>query len=79
MSDDWVSVAEVQAMEAEILKAALESAEIPVVLRGDVAGRLYGITASDLGTVKVLVPPARLTEARELIESSETIGFPEGD
>jgi hypothetical protein len=79
MSDDWVSVAEVQSMEAEILKAALDSAEIPVVLRGDIAGRLYGITASDLGTVKVLVPPERAEEATALIQSSEPIDFPEGD
>ncbi|MDQ6748214.1 MAG: DUF2007 domain-containing protein [Candidatus Dormibacteraeota bacterium] len=79
MTADWVAIVEVQAMEAEILKAALESAEIPVALRGDIAGRLYGITASDLGTVKVLVPPERADEAKALIESSEAIDFPEGD
>ncbi|HEY8740116.1 MAG TPA: DUF2007 domain-containing protein [Candidatus Dormibacteraeota bacterium] len=79
MSADWVAVGTVSAMEAEILKAALENAEIPVALRGDIAGRLYGITASDLGDVAVLVPPDRAEEARALIESSEPIDFPEGD
>ncbi|MEA2681730.1 MAG: putative prokaryotic signal transducing protein [Chloroflexota bacterium] len=79
MSDEWVRIKTVSAMEGEILKAALENADIPVALRGDIAGRLYGITASDLGDVAVLVPPDRAEEARELIDSSEPIDFPEGD
>ena len=79
MSEEWVRIKTVSAMEAEVLKAALENADIPVALRGDIAGRLYGITASDLGDVGVLVPPDRAEEARELIDSSEAVDFPEGD
>jgi hypothetical protein len=79
VSEDWAEVKVTDAMEAEILKAALESADIPAVLVGEIAGRLYGITASQLGSVHVLVPPDRLEEARELIDSSRAIDFPEGD
>ncbi|MFN2464316.1 MAG: DUF2007 domain-containing protein [Candidatus Dormibacteria bacterium] len=79
MSDGWQVVRETSAMEAEILKAALEAADIPVVLQGETVGRLYGITASDLGSVALLVPPDRLAEARALVDSSEPIDFPEGD
>jgi len=66
-------------MEAEILKAALEAADIPVVLQGESVGQIYGITASELGTVAVRVPADRLEEARLLVDSSEAIDFPEGD
>jgi hypothetical protein len=79
LSQDWVRIRTVSAMEGEVLKAALENAEIPCVLRGEIAGRLLGITASDLGDVAVLVPPDRADEARELIDSSAPVDFPEGD
>ena len=79
MNDDWEVVRTTDAMEAEILKAALQSAEIPVVLQGESVGRLYGITASELGSVSVLVPADRLEEARALVDSSEPVDFPEGD
>ncbi|MGI8610046.1 MAG: putative signal transducing protein [Candidatus Dormibacteria bacterium] len=79
MSDDWAELKVTDSMEAEILKAALESIDIPVVLVGETVGRLYGITASDLGSVHVLVPPDRVQEARELIETSQPVDFPEGD
>lgn len=79
MSEDWAEVKVTDSMEAEILKAALESIDIPVVLVGEAVGRIYGITASDLGSVHVLVPPDRLDEARDLIDTSEAVDFPEGD
>lgn len=73
---DWVVVRTTDRMEAEILKAALESAEIPVVLRGEVAGQLFAVPASELGDVHVLVPPDRAEEARELVETSQPVDFP---
>ena len=79
MTDDWAQVKVTDPMEAEILKAALESAEIPVVLLGESVGRLMGVPATELGEVHVLVPPDRIDEARALVESSEPVDFPEGD
>ena len=79
MTEEWAEVKVTDSMEAEILKAALESIDIPVVLVGEAVGRIYGITASDLGSVHVLVPPDRLDEARDLIETSQAVDFPEGD
>jgi Putative prokaryotic signal transducing protein len=79
MTEEWAEVKLTDAMEAEILKAALQSIDIPVVLVGEAVGRIYGITASELGNVHVLVPPDRLDEARELIDTSQAVDFPEGD
>jgi hypothetical protein len=79
VSEAWEVVKTTSAMEAEIFKAALETADIPVVLQAESMGRLYGITASELGNVAVLVPPDRLAEARELVDGSVAIDFPEGD
>ena len=79
MSADWEVVRSTDRMEAEILKAALEAADIPVVLQGEAVGQIYGITASELGAVAVRVPADRLEEARSLVDSSEPIDFPEGD
>mgnify|MGYP003623102808 CR=1 FL=1 len=79
MTEEWAEVKVTDAMEGEILKAALESIDIPVVLVGEAVGRIYGITASELGSVHVLVPPDRLDEARDLIDTSQAVDFPEGD
>lgn len=79
MSDAWSELKVTDSMEAEILKAALESVDIPVVLVGEAVGRIYGITASALGSVHVLVPPDRVDEARELVETSRPVDYPEGD
>ncbi len=78
MNDEWAEVKVTDPMEAEILKAALESVDIPVVL-GESIGQLLAVPATELGNVHVLVPPDRLEEARELIESSRPVDFPEGD
>ena len=79
MNEGWEPVKVTDMMEAEVLKAALETAEIPVVLRGETAGRIYGITATELGNVFVLVPADRVEEARALIEDSRPINFPDED
>jgi hypothetical protein len=79
MTDDWAQLKVTDPMEAEILKAALESADIPVALLGESVGRLMGVPATELGEVHVLVPPDRIEEARALVESAESVDFPEGD
>jgi len=58
-------------MEAEIIKAKLESFEIPCMLKFESAGRLMGITMNGLGEVKVMVPPAYYDKALETLNSME--------
>jgi hypothetical protein len=76
---DWVVAATEPRMAAEILRAALETAGIPVHLMGETIGHMLGLTAVELGEVDVLVPSTHLREAQELIRDSHPMDFPEGD
>lgn len=76
---NWEVLARLSQMEAEIYRAALETAGIPSYELGETVGRIYGLTSSDLGEVALLVPADRLTEAQELLESSTALDMPEGD
>ena len=55
-------------MEAEIIKGKLESEGIPVFLKKEAIGRIYGITTDGLGEVKVLVPKDLVEKAREILK-----------
>lgn len=57
-------------MEAEIIHAKLESFGIPSMLKFESVGRLLAISMNGLGKVRVMVPPDRLEEARELIAAN---------
>jgi len=48
----------------------LESAGIPVFLRYESIGQVYGLTLDGLGEVQVQVPAEYVQEARELLETS---------
>ena len=52
---------------AQVIKAKLESAGIPVFLDYESAGPAIGITVNGLGAVRILVPTSRSEEARALI------------
>ena len=54
-------------LEAEAIRTALESAGIPVRIKMESVARLIAVTVDGLGKVEVLVPPARLEEARDLL------------
>jgi len=54
-------------MEAEIVKSKLESFQIPVLLRFESAGHIFGITMNGLGKVKIMVPESFLSEARKIL------------
>lgn len=54
-------------MEAEVIKGKLESFGIPVLLRYESIGVVYGLTVEGLGQVEVLVPTERAAEARGLL------------
>jgi len=55
-------------MRAQVIKAKLEEAGIPVLLDYESIGPVIGLTVDGLGEVRVLVPNQHAQEARELIE-----------
>ncbi len=65
-------------MEAMILKARLEAEEIPVHLRYEPAGFLYGFSTTDLGRVEVLVPEVFAAAARQICAEAEGGADPPG-
>ena len=75
----WAVLTVVDPLEAEVLKAALETAGFPVVVRQEASGRIIGLTVGSMGEVSLLVPEDRLSEAHALIADSHPIDFPESD
>ena len=66
---DLVVICTVQSeLAAYIIKSHLESEGIPVLLKYESAGRVYGITMDGLGQVSVLVPQELAEEAKHIIE-----------
>ncbi len=51
-------------IEAAILKSRLEAENIPVHLRYDSAGAVYGFSSTHLGMVDIMVPEAFESAAR---------------
>ena len=73
MRAEWIKLATVgSGLEADIARARLEEAEIPVQLRGEQTGA-FG--PSFLGTVPggidIYVPSPELQHARELLDEAE--------
>ncbi len=64
-------------MQAHVFKARLESAGVPVLLRYESLGLVYGFTLDGLGEVGLYVPAALADEARYLLEHPEPLA--EGD
>ena len=61
-----VSVYSGNYLQAQIVKGRLESEGVPVLLRYEGAGLIYGITVDGLGEARVMVP-------EKLVEQAETI------
>ena len=53
--------------EAQIIKGRLESHRIPVLLKYESAGIVFGLTIDGLGQVSVQVPADLAQEAKEII------------
>jgi len=78
--EGWVEVAvPASRLEADVLKAALETAGIPVVERAEAWAQIVGITVGGLGEIALFVPGDRAAEARDLLADSRPVDFPEGD
>jgi hypothetical protein len=53
--------------EAQIIKGRLENEGIPVLLRYESAGIVYGITIDGLGQVEVQVPSSLAQSAKDVL------------
>jgi len=58
-------------VEADVIKAKLESFGIPCLLKRESAGHLYGIMIDGLAAVQILVTEECLELARRAIEPGE--------
>ena len=66
---DFVVVCTVQGeLQASVLKSHLESEGIPVLLKYESAGKVFGLTVDGLGEVRILVPAALAYQAKRIIE-----------
>jgi hypothetical protein len=54
--------------QANVLKAHLESEGIPVFLKYESAGLIYGITVDGIGEVRIMVPAEFAEDAKKIIE-----------
>ena len=69
--ENWeVVVTESGWWKADLIKAKLEAEGIPVELRYEAVGRVYGLTVDGLGTVDILVPAGSVARAREILSES---------
>ncbi len=66
--DDLVVIKEIEGfLEGEILKAKLDSFEIPCMLKRETARRLFGLTLNGLGKVRLVVPSKFKDEALAIL------------
>ncbi len=70
MALDWVKIATTgTGFEADAMRATLEEAGIPVLVRGNQAGIFgVGFQGPVIGGIDVLVPSDAVARARELID-----------
>ncbi|MDY6846598.1 MAG: DUF2007 domain-containing protein [Chloroflexota bacterium] len=66
-------------LEAEMVKAFLESQGLKVVLSQESIGRTLGLSAGHLGQVKVLVPESQVTQAANLLDAMGRGDFEENN
>ncbi len=72
---DLVTVYVAQGMlQAMVIRGALESAGIPVMLSYEAVGPVLGITINRIGEVEVMVPAEWEEEARNLLEAEPRKG-----
>lgn len=72
---EFVEISRVQGdLQASIVKSHLESEGIPVLLKYESAGRVFGLTVDGLGEVRVLVPQGFAEEAKRIIEPRDEDG-----
>ncbi|MGB9919227.1 MAG: putative signal transducing protein [Moorellales bacterium] len=58
-------------LEAELLRGWLAAGRIPVMVRGEAAGALYGFSTGALAEVELLVPEEYYCAAKALLQSAK--------
>jgi CRISPR/Cas system-associated protein Csm6 len=67
---DFVAIKTVQGqMTAEIIKSHLENEGIPVYLKSESVGKVYGLILDGLGAVNIFVPQEFVGEAKKIINN----------
>lgn len=70
--DGWKSLLTARnQIEAEVIKSYLESRGIKVILQGEAAGHVYGLSTGPLAEVQVLVPVEQHLDAVKIMEEYE--------
>ncbi|HID94406.1 MAG TPA: DUF2007 domain-containing protein [bacterium (Candidatus Stahlbacteria)] len=69
--EEWIVVYKTSMLEATIIKGKFESEDIPVRLKYEAVGNIYGITTDGLGEVKILVPKSFRDKAKQIIEEAK--------
>jgi hypothetical protein len=66
---DLVVIETVQGeLAAQVMKTHLESEGIPVLLKSESLGKIYGFVVDGLGAVKILVPREFAEAAKQIIK-----------
>lgn len=58
-------------LDAQLLKAALESEGIPVLLQGETTSQAFGIWVGDIGRIQIFVPQSCAQEAQAILKITE--------
>lgn len=69
---EWVVIRKTDMLEASVIKGKFESEDIPVKLKYEAVGNIYGITTDGLGEVKILVPKNFEDKAKQIIEEAQS-------
>ncbi|UCC59626.1 MAG: DUF2007 domain-containing protein [Dehalococcoidia bacterium] len=70
---DFVVVCTVQGeLQASVLKSHLESEGIPVLLKYESAGKVFGLTVDGLGEVRIMVPQELAEQAKCIIKPRDS-------
>jgi hypothetical protein len=64
---------------AQVVKGKLEAAGIPVMLKYESAGLVFGLTVDGLGMVEVQVPEDCAEEAEAIVAEDEPVAEGDGD
>jgi len=83
-STRWVAVGvNLNPGEATVIKARLESQDIPAIIQQEAMGSVLGLTVGPLGSAKVLVPEPLAEQALEILaetfEADEEFDEPPDD
>ncbi len=71
--EEWVKLTvETDLVLTEMLEERLKAEGIPVLVKKEAAGSIYGLTSGPLAEAKILVPSDRLHEAKNIIKERST-------